>query len=288
MRSKMVARDLLAGMVAGTICCTGAAAHAASVPSYIAKAVADPTRPEVQRVRDPNRLPAEVIAFAGVKPGDKVGEIFPAAGYFTQLFCRVVGAEGSIHTVSFLPARPLAAPGSTPPAGPQAGAAPPPSAAPRPAPPPPLPTSCNVKAQTMAASEFAFPPGLDLVWTSENTHDFHTAISGKPDMKKFNQAVFDSLKPGGIYLVEDYRAQTGSGARDVETLHRIDPELVKQEVLAVGFVLVGESNLLRNPADPLTVDARENPRTGSLRTNEAENLHGKTDRFILKFRKPKR
>ena len=56
--------------------------------------------------------------------------------------------------------------------------------------------------------------------------------------------MFDALKPGGIYLILDHAAQPGTGTRDTSTLHRIDVETVKQEVLAAGFVLVGCSDLL--------------------------------------------
>jgi predicted methyltransferase len=83
------------------------------------------------------------------------------------------------------------------------------------------------------------------------------------------------LKPGGLYIVLDHSAEKGSGLRDTETLHRIDEASVKSEVLAAGFKLAGESNTLRNPADPrtkLVFDA---------------SIRHKTDQFILIFRKPK-
>jgi predicted methyltransferase len=90
----------------------------------------------------------------------------------------------------------------------------------------------------------------------------------------FNQFVFDALKPGGIYLILDHTAPPGSGASDTATLHRIDPETVKKEVLAAGFVFVGSSNLLHRPSDPLTAKVFD------------PSIRGKTDQFILKFRKP--
>ena len=78
------------------------------------------------------------------------------------------------------------------------------------------------------------------------------------------------------------RGETRFGAeREAEaaigecSLHRIDPEVVKKEVEAAGFKLEGESNVLNNPADAHTDKVFE----GSIK--------GKTDQFILKFRKPK-
>jgi predicted methyltransferase len=86
--------------------------------------------------------------------------------------------------------------------------------------------------------------------------------------------VFDDLKPGGIYLVLDHSAEAESGTRDTKTLHRIDPEAVKKEVLAAGFVFVGSSNLLRQASDNHTLKVFD------------PTIRGKTDQFILKFRKP--
>ena len=94
-------------------------------------------------------------------------------------------------------------------------------------------------------------------------------------MTVFNQLVFEALKPGGTYLVLDHAAEPGSGARDTATLHRIDVETVKKEVLAAGFVLVGSSDLLHQADDPHAVKVFD------------PSVRGKTDQFILKFRKPK-
>jgi predicted methyltransferase len=111
-----------------------------------------------------------------------------------------------------------------------------------------------------------------VVWTSENYHDLHNAFFGKPDLKVFDRAVYDALKPGGVFIIEDHAAAAGSGARDTETLHRIDPELVKQEVTSVGFVFVVGSDVLHNPEDPHDAKVFE--------------LKGRSDKFLFKFRKP--
>jgi predicted methyltransferase len=91
-------------------------------------------------------------------------------------------------------------------------------------------------------------------------------------MKAFDSAIFKALKPGGVFIVEDHAAEAGSGARDTDTLHRIDVELVKQEVTSAGFKLVASSTLLSNPEDPHTAKVFEMP--------------GKSDKFLLKFSKP--
>jgi predicted methyltransferase len=95
---------------------------------------------------------------------------------------------------------------------------------------------------------------------------------GPADMLQVDKAVFNALKPGGVFVVEDHAAEAGSGARDTETLHRIDPALVRKEAAAAGFVLDGESTVLHNANDP--------------HTDVVFKLQGKSDKFLLKFRRP--
>ena len=231
-----------------------AANGAATIPSYISAAVAEPTRPERDTQRDALRHPAEVIAFAGIRPGQRVGELAPGQGYFTRIFCRVVGVKGHVYAISFKFNRPAGA------------AAPPP-------PPAVTPNPCtNVTLEEQAGAELKLPRRLDVVWTSENYHDFHN-VEGL-DVATVNRAIFAALKPGGIYFVLDHSAEAGSGLRDTNTLHRIDEDSVKQEVKAAGFELVGESAILRNKGDPRTAKVFEAP------------IQGHTDQFVLKFRKP--
>ena len=90
-----------------------------------------------------------------------------------------------------------------------------------------------------------------------------------------NAEAFRVLKPGGTYLVVDHEAAEGAGVTQTSTLHRIEDAIVRREVQAAGFTLDGESNLLRHPADNHTAKVQE---TG---------IRGKTDQFILKFRKPR-
>jgi predicted methyltransferase len=248
----------------GALCALGmmtvsASAIAQAIPAAISAAVADPARSEADRARDPQRKPAEALAFAGVKPGDKVGELLPGRGYYTSLLCRVVGASGHVYTLT------LKREGAPPP--------PPPGASPNAPPPaPPAPPCGNITADTRAAADFGLPSGLDVVWTSENYHDLHNKMFGSPDMLKLDQAVFNALKPGGVFIIEDHAAEAGSGARDTDTLHRIDPAQVKKELLAAGFVLDAESSLLHNPNDP--------------HTDPVFKLEGTSDKFLMKFRRP--
>ena len=135
------------------------------------------------------------------------------------------------------------------------------------------PHYANVTVAVEKLVEFKLPETLDLVWTSQNSHDVHTVKD--LDVGAVNKTVFDSLKPGGTYIVIDHAAEKGSGFAATSTLHRVDPEAVRKDVEAAGFEFVGSSDVIANPADDHTVKVFE------------QGLHDKTDRFLLKFRKPK-
>jgi predicted methyltransferase len=114
----------------------------------------------------------------------------------------------------------------------------------------------------------------DVVFTAQNYHDVHNVPN--VDIAAFNKSVFDALKPGGLYIVLDHAAAAGSGSRETSTLHRIEPETTKSEVLAAGFVLAGQSKVLQNAQDAHTAPVFD------------ASIRGKTDQFIFKFRKPKK
>jgi predicted methyltransferase len=227
-------------------------------PDAIATAIADANRPDTDKQRDVNRKPAETLAFAGVKPGDQVAELLPGGGYFTRLFSKIVGPSGHVYALVPAPSP------NAPPDAPDFAARVKAIAA--------DPYYSNVSVIVESFSQLKAPVPVDLVWTSQNYHDLHN-FPGL-DVTVFDQLVFDALKPGGIYLIVDHEAEPGSGTRDTATLHRIDVETVKKEVLAAGFVLVGSSDLLRQPGDAHAVKVFD------------PSIRGRTDQFLLKFRKP--
>jgi predicted methyltransferase len=233
----------------------GSAAMAADVPASVTAAVSDKGRPAADTARDENRKPAEVVAFAGIKAGDKVADINPGGGYFTRVFSKVVGPNGKVYGVvaaSTLATRPEAGDGMK---ALQADA-----------------QYGNIVFHASDYDKLAMPEALDVAWTSLNYHDFKNRGEGFTDA--MNKAIFAALKPGGTYIVIDHAAEKGSGGRDTKALHRVDPELVKAEVLAAGFRLESESNLLASPADDHKIGVTDG------------NIRGKTDQFIFKFKKP--
>lgn len=132
----------------------------------------------------------------------------------------------------------------------------------------------NIDILAQPAAKLTSPEPVDVVFTSQNYHDYPDKFMGPTDPAVLNKAVFAALKPGGLYIVIDHVAEAGSGMRDTDTLHRIDPAIVKKQVLGAGFQFVGESDVLRNPADDHKLIVF-NPK-----------IRGHTDQFAYKFRKP--
>ena len=259
----IVFRHLSTAMFAAAICLVSSVSAAAAKPPAVSKqiaaAVADPARPQADRDRDADRKPAESIAFAGLKPKQRIADLLPGGGYFTRIFSGVVGPKGEVIAVA-TPKRPDAPPDR-----------PEPSAAVR-----AIAADPHYKNVTVAVEklvEFKLPEKLDMVWTSNNSHAVHNVPN--IDVAAFNKAVFASLKPGGIYIVSDHATEKGAGFSATSTLHRSDPEAVKAEVMAAGFEFAGSSDVIANPAEDHKARVFE------------QGLHDKTDRFLLKFRKPK-
>jgi len=228
-----------------------AAAHA--VPAYVVKAVADPGRAQDDRKLDADRKPAEVLTFAGVKPGQRVDEYLPGGGYYTRMISDVVGPTGKVYALE------------TTTWGDRYDDAT--RAAVKDLP--------NVSLALSPLGQFPAPPEkADIFWITLNYHDLHIARYAVVDMAVFNKKVFDALKPGGVYFIIDHAAAPGSGDDVTGKLHRIDKATVIREVEAAGFRLAGESPLLGNPADDHTKVVFD------------PSIRFKTDQFILKSRKP--
>ena len=235
-------------------------AQAAGVTANITAAVADKARPDEDKQRDANRKPGETLAFADVRAGEQIGELSPGGGYFSRILSKAIGPKG--HVFAIVSPRSPEAPADQPD---------------RNAPVKALaadPNYSNISVVERVAGKVSLPAPVDLIFTAQNYHDLHNVPN--LDMAAFNKSVFDALKPGGLYVIVDHSAQTGSGSRDTSTLHRIDVATVSQEVTAAGFKIVARSNILENTADDRTAKVFD------------PTVRGKTDQFILKFRKPKK
>ena len=233
-----------------------ATADTGTTPAYVTAALNSPARKD-DTADDARRQGAAVMTFAGVKPGQKVLELVPGEGYWTRIFSGIVGDKGHVYTVwphgmdkyaakSIATWQELIK----------------------------KPPYTNVSLLQQADDALSSPEPVDVVFTAQNYHDYHDKFMGPVDMAKFDKEVFDALKPGGAFVVVDHVAPSGSGFADTDTLHRVDPEAVKKEVEAAGFVFDGESDVLKNPTDDHTSKVFD------------PAIRGKTDQFIFRFRKP--
>lgn len=223
------------------------------IPAYIKNAVNSPNRPVQDKALDKWRKPEQMFTFFGIKPGMKVADIWAAGGWTTQMLSLIVGPDGKVYSQN----------GPIPPRFKKIGE---------------IWHARLKRLKNVVEVDRAFnskdllpvPAGsLDAVIINMNYHDM---VGLKMDRAQINREIFTALKPGGVYGIVDHSAKAGSGARDAETLHRIDEQLVLNEVEAAGFKLGAASSALRNPKDD--------------RTWLIFKKRGQTDRFMLKFVKP--
>lgn len=254
MRRSLILAAVAVMSLSSTGCMGGMGSPTAATAADYAEVLAAPIRTADDRARDAGRHTAETLAFAGVRPGQKVADMIIGGGYFTRVFSAAVGPRGRV--IAWQPAEFIAFQASY---GDSLTAA---------------DTLANVDAIRSPIAAPDFPAGLDLVFTAQNYHDLHLSMAPADTAARVNAAVFEALKPGGLYVIIDHHAVAGSPLTAANTVHRIDIEAVKREVLAAGFVLDGESDLLANAADPRTANVFD----GTIR--------GRTSQFMLRFRKP--
>ena len=223
------------------------------------KALADPARKQERDAADARRKPGPLVALAGVRRGDKVLDLIPGTGYWTRIFSKTVGPEGKVYAVwpqayarmamgNVQTLRQLSADKYY----------------------------GNIVTEIQPTTTLTAPEPLDVVWTSQNFHDYPDEFMGKGDPSALAKDAFKLLKPGGTFVVIDHQAKAGRGLADTDTLHRVDPATVRQIAEAAGFRFAGESKVLENPADPLDIPVFD------------KSIRGQTSQFAYKFVKPAR
>ena len=235
-------------------------AAAAPDSAAIARAIANPARSDTYRALDENRRPAEILAFAGLRPGLHVLDVGTGGGYFTEMIADAVGPDGSVTGWN----------------GPAFAARPNVSRA-----------LGRIRERYPATTFYATPTTsmalprarFDLVLLHLFYHDFYWESAefglAKVEPRAVTAELFSATRPGGTVVVVDHVAAAGRDTRaEVDATHRIDPAVVRADFEAAGFVFEAESDALRRPDDDR-----------SLRVfNPA--IRGKTDRFMARFRKP--
>jgi len=220
--------------------------------SAIAAAMNDSRRPDADKARDELRHPTDILAFAQVRPGQRIADVGPGGGYYTRLFAVAVGDSGHVYGID----RPNSAPDR-----PRAILA-------------VAPQYQNVSVVQDGYQNWNVPEQLDTIFISQIYHDFHLHDFNL-DVPAINRMLFAHLKPGGELVIIDHAAVDGSDLSVTDTLHRIDQATLRREVEAAGFVFEAESQVLRNPADNRTE-----------RVFDAD-IRGHTDQFVMRFRKPR-
>ena len=211
----------------------------------IAQAVDNPFRSVNDRPFDVSRRPGPTLNYSGVIWGQKLIELAPLDGYWSMLLYSALGPMGRPYVYS------------------------------------PKLNDAN-KAFGRAAGgarvvehpldDVSVPEHTDVVWSFDNWHEFHNPGVLQADVPIMLHKLYLSLKPGGTLFIIDYAAAPGADLSSTQTLGRIDPAQVIQEVQAAGFKLASTSSILANPNDPHTAPAA--------------SLGDKADRMMLKFVKP--
>lgn len=215
--------------------------------------LADPSRPQADREIDATRAPARVLELFDIGPGDHVADLLAGGGYYTRILVPLVGEDGRVYAGN-------------------------------------NPFFQDFFAEDFDAllSEPAFSDvvridgpvdmielpadgSLDAVIMSQAYHDL---LLVEEDRGEMNRRVYEALEPGGVYGIIDHAATPGSGSSDTESLHRIDKELVIDELTSAGFELAAEADFLANPDDDHTAPIFD------------PEIRGNTDRFVLRFEKP--
>jgi predicted methyltransferase len=203
---------------------------------------------------------AELIRFSRVEAGATVIDVYPGEGDWTRLFSDVVGPEGRVY--SFVPAE--VAHFKNDPVGLMRTLAKEPG---------------RENVEVISADLVAMPQAArpaDVLWMHLFYHDLHTALmqAKGATAAEFNRTVYERLKSGGYYVIVDHATAVGVGMSNAQSLHRIDPATVREEVEAAGFVLDAESTVLANKHDPHSSKVFD------------PSIKGETDRFAYRFVKP--
>ena len=227
--------------------------------SIYAAAVASETRTDADRASDAGRHPEAVLEFFGIQPGDIVLEMWAGGGYYTELLAHVVGESGKVVAHANTPILAFAGEEHT---NRHADNRMP-----------------NTEVLLAENNELALEAdSFDAATIILNYHDLYWSSEqygwDQIDGPAFLAELYKAIKPGGTLGIVDHQAVSGSPAETGNTLHRIDSAIVIAELEGAGFVLDGESDVLANPEDDHTKGVFD------------PEIRGKTDRYLLRFRKP--
>lgn len=224
----------------------------------ILEAVKHPSRPNADVKRDADRKPQAVLSFFDVKPGIKVLDVYSTGGYYTELLSRIVGDKGTVYAHNSKAYRKFM--GQSIDNRYVGGRLP------------------NVEKIYAHPREIELPGDtMDMVLMILIFHDLYVTnaknLITTPDRKNLLEQVYKTLKMGGTLGIVDHSAPRGTGVESATEWHRMASSVVVEELKKFGFELVSEDTTLRNADDPLDISVFN------------AKIRGKTDRYILKFKK---
>ncbi|HZX91234.1 MAG TPA: methyltransferase domain-containing protein [Rudaea sp.] len=229
----------------------------ASAADIYDDAVAHPGRSSDDHKRDPIDRPADVLRLSGIKPGMQVADFLAADGYYSELLSYVVGDTGHVLLLNNVPYDKFVKDAWKQRIEKQHLA--------------------NVEHRTVDPANMGLKDAsLDAIVMVKVYHDLYWVDPGnweKIDVPRVLDQLARALKPGGILVVVDHSAKSGSGSSAATPLHRIDEAFMRKDFESRGFTVVAKSNILRKPTDKLDKISYQEP------------MLGKTDRFVYVFRK---
>jgi predicted methyltransferase len=259
-RKKMLQKSMVAAIVAlmAAACATAPDAPPPLAAEDYASFLADPGRPAADRNDDVARKPAEVLAFAQIRPGDTVVEMEAGRGWYSDLLSSAVGPAGKL--IIQYPAE-FAYGDAAFKARTDAG---------------------RLKNAVITKTHFdkleAADASVDSVLWILGPHEVYFTppnTQGLGDAAATYREIMRVLKPGGEFIAMDHAADPGADkVTTASTVHRVDPAVVLAAAKEAGLVYVEKSDVLANPADDRT-----------KRVFDA-TIRRHTDQFLFRFRKP--
>ena len=227
-----------------------------AVDAKLQSAIDSDIRSDEDKARDASRKPAETLEFFGVTSSSKVLELIPGGGWYTKILGNYLKDTGELSVAIGATEERLKL------------------------------AENNLEHVKIIGEDFTMvstelhrgirdvegsslgEAEFDIVLTFRNVHNMT-----EKGREVVNKAVFNALKPGGVYGVIDH-TKRHMEAFDSERWRRVDPVQMIKEMQAVGFVFEDYSDIHARPNDGLIYDSTH------------ESINRDSDRFTLKFRKP--
>ncbi|MGQ3017493.1 class I SAM-dependent methyltransferase [Phenylobacterium sp.] len=284
-RRGLLLSSLAAGGAAALTGCNRGEEAAPAAPASamtLEEAVAGDWREAQDKARDVWRHPVETLGFFGLKPGMTVVEIWPGAGWYTDILAPFLAASGGkLYAANLQPNDPIAI--EVVEAYRQKLRA-----------KPRLYGDVEITAFGATSGPMAPAGSADLVLTARNIHNWMAA--GIVD-KAFSDA-FAALKPGGVFGVVEHRANPGGVQDPTAADGYVEQAYVIRLAQEAGFILDQASEINANPRDtkdhPFGVwtlppvrrtSARGEPADPAFDSSPYEAI-GESDRMTLRFIKP--